>query len=283
MTAVQRKHDAEPSISERLVQADGLSWHVVESGEGPTILLIHGTAASVHSWRHVIPHLSRSHHVIAVDLPGHGGTTARSSRDYTLERMGQGIAALMDSMAVSPRIAAGHSAGAAILAWACARHRMRPQAFVSFNGAFYPFGGWAGSLFSPIAKLIAFNGLLPRILSGVASRARVEKLLRDTGSEIDDEGVDAYFKLFTQPSHVAAALGMMAAWNLEGMDDNLSRLTQSCLFVAGDRDKAVPVGTADRAAARCRNGRALHVEGYGHLLHEEDPALAADLIRRMDT
>jgi magnesium chelatase accessory protein len=266
------------TADDHLVLADALHWRVVEMGQGPTVLLIHGTAASVHSWRDVMPILAATHHTVAVDLPGHGGTKARSSADYKLERMGRGIVALCAAMNLTPDVVAGHSAGAAILAWACGHHNISPRKFVSFNGAFYPFSGLAGSLFSPIAKLIAFNPFLPRILSGVASKSTVEKLLRDTGSNISPAGVDHYFNLLKDSSHVAAALGMMAAWDLRGMDDNLMHLQSDCIFVTGKRDKAVPPETSDRAAAHCRNSKVLHIDGYGHLLHEENPQLAADII-----
>jgi magnesium chelatase accessory protein len=264
---------------EQLVSADGLQWRVQQQGEGPCVLLVHGTAASVHSWRDVIPLLAETHHVIAIDLPGHGGTSAKSSRDYGLERMGRGIVAVMAALDRQPSIVVGHSAGAAILAWACAHKVLTPATFISFNGAFFPYGGVAASLFSPIAKLVAFNPFMPRILSGVASKSTVEKLLKDTGSVISDDGVGLYFDLFKQPKHVAAALGMMAAWDLNGMNDNLSRLQMECVFVAGQRDKAVPPDTADKAASRCRNATVLHIEGFGHLLHEENPALAAEIIK----
>ncbi len=265
--------------SGRFVKTDGLNWHIEEMGQGPTILLVHGTAASIHSWRDVLPLLAESYHVVAIDLPGHGQTDSPASSNFKLESMGIGIAAVMRAMNIEPEIVVGHSAGAAILAYVCARKLLRPQTYVSFNGAFYPFAGWSGTLFSPIAKLAAFNPFLPRILSGLASRATVEKLLRDTGSTLSPEGVDLYFSLFKQSNHVAAALGMMASWDLNGMDDNLARLQPNSVFVAGEQDKAVPPDTADRAAARCRNAKTVHIKGLGHLLHEENPSLAAQIIK----
>ncbi len=267
------------AVASQFVQAEGLKWYVEEMGQGPTTLLIHGTAASVHSWRDVMPLLAKHNHVVALDLPGHGQTRSRSSSNYQLDFMAQGVSGVLKAMSVKPSTVVGHSAGAAILAVACARQLMAPETFISFNGAFYPFGGVAGSLFSPIAKILAFNSFLPRALSGLASRATVEKLLRDTGSSISAAGVDQYFALFKEPTHVAAALGMMASWDLRGMDDNLVRLAQSCVFVAGGADKAVAPDVADRAAARCRNARTVHIKEKGHLLHEEHPALAADIIR----
>jgi magnesium chelatase accessory protein len=263
-----------------LVAADGLHWRVVEIGEGPTILLVHGTAASIHSWRNVMLLLSATHHVVAVDLPGHGGTKANSSRDYTLERMGRGIVALCAEINVTPDVVAGHSAGAAILARVCGTRELNPRKYVSFNGAFYPFAGVSGSLFSPIAKMLVFNPLLPRILSTVASRNTVERLLRNTGSNLNSDGVDQYFKLFKNSSHVAAGLGMMAAWDLGGMENSLARMRCDCVFVAGMSDQAVAPEIADRAAKCCRNAKVLYIDGYGHLLHEENPILTADIIRK---
>lgn len=265
------------------MQADGLDWHIVESGQGPTVLLIHGTAASVHSWRDVMPLLAQTHHVMAVDLPGHGGTKAKSSQDYKLERMSRGITALMTAMRHEPEIVVGHSAGAAILASACARQHLWPKTLISFNGAFFPFAGMAGSLFSPIAKLVAFNPFLPRILASVASLSTVGKLLRDTGSKITPLGVEHYYNMLKQPEHVAAALGMMAAWDLSGMGDVLARLKLECVFVTGKGDTAVPPETADRAASLCLNATVMHIDGYGHLLHEENPALATNIIKGQRT
>ena len=268
---------------DHFVQADGLRWHVVEEGDGPTVLLVHGTAASVHSWRRVIPHLSGRFHVVALDLPGHGQTTSRGSSDLTLPRMAAGVAAVMKALGLSPKIVAGHSAGAAILAEAASRKLIAPTTLVSFNGAFFPFGGLAGSLFSPIAKFVAFNPFVPRLLSGVARPSTVERLLRDTGSEPDPEDIEHYFRLFKDPDHVAAALGMMAAWDLSTMEQALARIEASCIFVAGDNDKAVPPASADKAASRCRHAVTLHYRGYGHLLHEENPRLAAGIIMGLET
>jgi magnesium chelatase accessory protein len=265
------------------MKADGLDWHVVEAGQGPTVLLVHGTAASVHSWRKVIPVLADTNHVVALDLPGHGQTRARNSADFGLERMARGVAALMTAMKLSPSTVVGHSAGAAILVEACAKGALQAERFVSFNGAFFPYGGAAASLFSPIAKLIALSPFVPHLLSYVAKTSTVERLLRDTGSKIDAESVDAYLQLFKQPDHVAAALGMMAAWDLSGMESALSRVQAQCVFVAGGRDTAVPPQTAEKAASRCRKAGVLHIAEYGHLLHEENPVLAADIIRGNNT
>ncbi len=98
----------------RFVEAGGLSWHVQEMGQGPTLLLLHGTGASTHSWRDLLPLLARDFHVVAPDLPGHGFTEAPERDRLSLPAMARSLAALLGKLGVEPEGVVGHSAGAAI-------------------------------------------------------------------------------------------------------------------------------------------------------------------------
>ena len=51
--------------SSRMVRAGGLTWHVQVAGSGPVLLLVHGTGASTHSWRDLLPLLATGHTVVA--------------------------------------------------------------------------------------------------------------------------------------------------------------------------------------------------------------------------
>ena len=78
----------------RFVEAAGMRWHVQVMGQGPALLLLHGTGAATHSWRDVMPKLAGHYTVVAIDLPGHAFTqrldharnlTARSEGSLRLE------------------------------------------------------------------------------------------------------------------------------------------------------------------------------------------------------
>ena len=47
----------------RFVMAGGLRWHVQVAGQGPDLVLVHGTAAATHSWRDVLPLLAKRRNV----------------------------------------------------------------------------------------------------------------------------------------------------------------------------------------------------------------------------
>ncbi|MGN5631097.1 alpha/beta fold hydrolase [Streptomyces sp. AC154] len=85
--------------------------HVVRHGprQAPPLLLIHGSGFSGGSWRPIVPALSARHHVIRVDLPGHGHSPPAPSYDVP-EQAGR-LAAVLDELTLGPVTAVGHSSG----------------------------------------------------------------------------------------------------------------------------------------------------------------------------
>ena len=149
----------------RFLQAAGLRWHVQVMGQGPVLLLAHGTAAATHSWRVLAPLLAERFTVVAPDLPGHGFTTAPAPGALTLPGMASALAQLLDAMGLRPSLVAGHSAGAAILLRMCLDGRIAPRAVVSLNGALMPFGRSQSDFFSRMARLLAGLPFIPSIFA----------------------------------------------------------------------------------------------------------------------
>src|SRR5690349_13338945 len=61
-------------IAARQVRAAGTSTLVLEGGDGPPVVLLHGPAGNATHWLRALPELARTHRVVAPDLPGHGDT-----------------------------------------------------------------------------------------------------------------------------------------------------------------------------------------------------------------
>ena len=199
----------------RFVDAGGLRWNVWTLGAGPTLLLLHGTGASNRSFRDLAPRLARSFEVIAPDLPGHAASSMPSSSGMSLDGMATSLTALLAALDAAPVIAVGHSAGAAVLARMALDRRVALRASVGLNAALLPLDGLQ-RLMSPMAKLLALAPGVPRFVSRVAGDARaVQRLVDSTGSKLDDDGTRIYAELIHDRRHVAGALAMMAAWNLD--------------------------------------------------------------------
>jgi magnesium chelatase accessory protein len=262
----------------RFVASGGLTWHVQVMGEGPVALLIHGTGSSTHSWRDVMPLLAKRFTVIAPDLPGHAFTSEPEGDGETLVGMARGLGALLDALKLRPERAAGHSAGAAILVRMRAANLIAAETIVGFNGAYFPFGGAAASFFSPLSKFIARSPVMPKFFSAMADDKTVEKLLRDTGSAVDKPGLDVYRRLFANERHVAGTLAMMASWDLTSMEADLRRLAAKLYLVKALGDLAIEPSSQDRAARAAADAAVITLSGVGHLAHEENPALAAEIV-----
>ncbi|MFL5333194.1 MAG: alpha/beta fold hydrolase BchO [Geminicoccaceae bacterium] len=269
--------------SSRFVRAAGLRWHVQVMGSGPAALLVHGTGAATHSWAGVAPLLAERFTAIAVDLPGHGFTDMPSTDRMSLPDMSEALEGLLAVLEAKPALAVGHSAGAAILCRMSLDGRLAADRLVSLNGALLPFRGLPGQIFSPIARLAASTSLLPRLFSWQAGidRQMIDRLIRDTGSALDAQGLEMYRRLARRPGHVAAAIAMMANWDLHPLVCDLPSLAVPLVLVTGTLDHAVRPAEARRVQALLPKARIIDLPGLGHLAHEERPAEVAELIIKL--
>ena len=261
------------------MSAAGIRWHVQQAGSGPPLLLVHGTGASVHSWRDLLPAFAADYTVLAADLPGHAFTDSVPAARYSLRGMSESMAELLQRLGFAPTYCVGHSAGAAILCRMALDRHIAPRRIVSLNGAFLPLGGAAGVFFSPIAKLFAGTALVPRLISWRGGETvAVDRVIQGTGSKLDARGVDLYARLVREPQHIAGALGMMGNWNLHSFERELNRLETPVTLIAAANDRAVPASQARRIEARLPQATLVQVSGLGHLAHEEAPQRFAGLV-----
>ena len=273
-------HDWPNREASRFVAAGGLRWHVQVAGSGPALLLLHGTGASTHSFRDLLPLLARRFTVVAPDLPGHGFTTRPTDPSgLSLPGMAAGIAALLRELAVAPQVAVGHSAGAAILCRMCLDGSLAPRALVSLNGALLPLPGLRHPAFTPLVRSVVSGDWLPRLFARrMESPSEVERLLARTGSTIDARGRELYARLSRNASHTGAALAMMGHWDTRPLEAGLPQLAVPMLLLVGARDGMILPGVALRVRGLAPRSELLQIPGLGHLAHEESPQLVADEI-----
>jgi magnesium chelatase accessory protein len=262
------------------VNAGGIRWHVQRMGQGPSLLLLHGTGSATHTWRDFAPCLTKDFTLIMPDLPGHGFTGPAPRNSLSLKGFARSVADLLLQLDEQPRIVIGHSSGAAILAQLCLDGLIAPECLIALNGAFLPFEGLAGLLYPPMAKLMHLNPLTARLIAWSTDDASVARLVRGTGSRIDGRGLKLYTRLLQTRAHVDGTLAMMANWDLETLEIALKRLQTPVVLVAGQEDKAVRPGQIERAAALLPRATVHWLAGLGHLAHEEKPREVADLAGR---
>ena len=255
-------------------------WHVQQSGSGPTILLIHGAGGATQSFRHLFPLLAQSHHVVTMDLPGQGFTQLGAQQRCGLDHMAEDLLSLCRLQGWTPALIVGHSAGAAIALrmWELG---CKPQrGIVGINAALGNFKGVAGWLFPIMAKALAVTPFSAQVFASTTTRNSVRQLVRGTGSTLDHAGLELYYKLATNKGHVDATLSMMAQWSLDGLLDRLETVDCPVHLIAAMQDKAVPPDVSAQAVSRLPDGRLSQVSNLGHLAHEEDAQVIAELIHQ---
>lgn len=290
----------------RFVTVAGQRWHVQQwpvqpspeqplpapvgaagAAPAPTVLLLHGTGASTHSWRDLAPRLlsdpqGRARQVVALDLPGHGFSDPLPPAQRSLAGMAAALGALLAHEALAPWAVIGHSAGAALMLRLALDGGLAAPRLIGLNPALAPYGGLASRVYAPLARLLAGP---PWVARWVAGRGRdpaaVARMIASTGSRLDPAGVALYSRLMASPAHVAGVLAMMAGWDLETLSRDLPRLRARLDLVVASGDRAVPPAQAAPVLARLPTAGLHRLDGLGHLAHEEAPERVAQALHAL--
>ena len=260
----------------RFISTQSYRWHVQVMGQGPVMLMLHGTGASAHTWASMRAQLQAHYTLVRPDLPGHGFTTALADDDYSLPGMTDAVMRLLQSMNITPQVVVGHSAGAAVgMLLALQRPPHQTLLLAGLNPAWLPLPGMAQWLFPVAAKLAALNPLSGWLTSKQASAERVRQLMASTGSQLSPEQCAPYEVLLQSPHHVQGVLRMMSQWHLDALVQRFAQHPCPLLIQAGSADRTIPMRHAREVEAMLPDCQVQVLEGLGHLAHEENGALSA--------
>lgn len=128
----------------QFVEADGVRVFYREAGDPahPTLLLVHGFAASSHQFRELIPLLADKFHLIAPDLPGFGFTEIPERRHYhySFDALAETLAGFVDALALTRYALYVFDYGAPTGLRLALRYPERVTGLISQNGNAYPEG-----------------------------------------------------------------------------------------------------------------------------------------------
>ncbi len=127
-------------ITHRTIQANGISMHLAEAGEGPLVLLLHGFPESWYSWRHQLPALAAAgYHAVAPDQRGYGRTDAPAAiEDYDMLHLTADAVGVLDALGEDTAVVVGHDWGSPV-AWHCAL--LYPERFPAVAALSVPYMG----------------------------------------------------------------------------------------------------------------------------------------------
>jgi pimeloyl-ACP methyl ester carboxylesterase len=142
-------------VTERRLQLAGVPTAVLEGGDGPPVILLHGPGEYAAKWMRVIPDLVTTHRVVAPDLPGHGSSGVPDG-PLDADRVLEWLDELIDQTCTSPPALVGHLLGGAIAARFASGHGDRLSRLVLVGalglGRFRPAPSFALALIRHVAR-----------------------------------------------------------------------------------------------------------------------------------
>ena len=254
----------------------GASAHYRTQGnrDGQTLVLLHGSNASLHTWEPWVETLSNTFFLVTVDLPGHGLTGATPADDYTYDGMVTFLKEFTESVGLETFALGGNSMGGGITLAYALKHPedLTHLILVDAAGIAVPVEPGEERDY-PIAFDLAGRWYTDWILENVTPRSLAAEGLETSVSVksiVTEEMIDQYWELARHPGN-RRATGKRFAWYRQNgsRDLNVTTISLPSLIIWGDEDKLIPVSAAHILDERLQNSELRIFQGVGHLPMEE--------------
>jgi pimeloyl-ACP methyl ester carboxylesterase len=257
------------TLRERFATGAGgeIAWD--RFGQGPPIVLVHGTPWSSWSWRHVAPALAERFTVHVFDLLGFGASDKDPGQDVSLAAHGQRLADLIDSWGLDSPALVAHDIGGATALRAHLLHQ-RPVAALALIDvvALRPWG-------SPFYRLVrehpsVFERLPAALHEGLVrayvQTAQTRPLDRDVETALVSPwlgaaGQSAFYRQIAQGDER----------HTDEIEPLYGQITAPTLVVWGEGDPWLPLERGRELARRLPAARLEVLPGAGHLVQEDRP------------
>ncbi|MDQ7807360.1 alpha/beta fold hydrolase [Amycolatopsis sp. A133] len=259
-------------LSEHHVLVQGLSTSYFDEGTGPVLLLVHGNVTTYRSWQRIVEEFRTTHRVLALSLPGYGGTSPQEKAG--LDNQVAFLGAFLDALSVDEAIVLGHSAGGLIAATFALEHPGRVTRLVLSDSAglgravspLLIFGSlppdWVIDLVT--AALVLPGGGVPRALvSGLQLRRPWLVSFREWRDQI--RLTQARTLLSTSFRLARLGVGPAGQRRRYRIDDRLGELSMPTLVIWGLTDEVFPIWQGVRAAGKIPRGRLAVLMSAGHV------------------
>ena len=108
-------------LRQHFVDAGGIRTRVLEAGNGPALVMIHGTGGHLEAYARNVRALSAHYRVVLYDMVGHGYSD-KPDRPYTIDVLSDHLVAVLDALGIERAHLSGESIGGWVAAWTAAHH-----------------------------------------------------------------------------------------------------------------------------------------------------------------
>ena len=247
-----------------------------ELGDGPPVLLLHGWPTSSYLWRNVMPALAEHNRVLALDMPGFGGSDKPTDVRYDFDYLEAAIDRFLEALGVDEVALAGHDLGGPLAVHWMLTHPGRTTRLALLNTLLYP--EFSEAVVEFVTELLTPDARAHRVSD--AGLTEVMQVGVADPSVVTDELMAAVLAPFDTADAREALANAGVGLPPEGFTEIGARLGEIDVpvrVVYGERDQILPdvADTMARLAADVPQTVVTALPDCGHFLLEEDPERVA--------
>ncbi len=255
----------------------GAKAHYRDQGNpnGPALVLLHGSNASLHTWEPWAKILGDEFRVVSVDLPGHGLTIARADDDYTASSMAAFVDEFTTKIGVERFAVAGNSMGGGVAGHVAMEYPGRATHLILIDSAGVVPPNMPPP---PVFFYLVRTPVLRDFLRLIPGRPVAEATLKASFANqalVTSEMVDRYWELNRGPGIRMATRKRfsMPIEYFQGEDrffrENMPKIAIPTLVMWGRQDKLLPVEAAAIFRDAIPGAQAIVYDEGGHILQED--------------
>ncbi len=268
--------------NDRFININGLELRYQTFGETgpdkPNLILIHGFANSLQSFRLLAPLLQDHYFVVTVDLPGFGLSAKPVDYEYRNANQAHTISTFIRELGLQKAVIGGHSLGGAI-AVHIALNEPLINGLLLINPGIITTGVPAFTQYMPFP----FQRLSAKQFGDRAFRKQFLKLSFVRPEVVTDEVLDSLMLATRSEGYLSGSTAMMGYYEAASEYDMLQNITVPTVILWGAQDRNKTPEELAKLRAGISNHRVIEVADSGHYVHEEGATESADgLIENID-
>ena len=263
----------------QFIEVDEINVHFRDEGEGFPIVLIHGTAASLHTWDAWTDELKKTNRVIRMDLPAFGITGPNKNADYSIEAYTTFLHSFLEKLKLEKFHLAGNSLGGNIAWNYTADYPSKVEKLILVDASGLPTNKSQPAIFK-MAKTPILNSLFLYITPRFLIKKNIEEVYEDD-SKITDELINRYHKMALRVGNRKAFIDRAKTDFKLDTQVNLEKLKSiqtPTLLIWGAKDLWIPLANGIRMNEILVNSKLEVLENSGHVPMEENPRESLKLL-----
>jgi pimeloyl-ACP methyl ester carboxylesterase len=261
---------------QRWVSIAGRWVNVIELGEGPPVVFVHGLSGSWQNWLEQLPHFAREHRVVAMDLPGFGHSEMPEEK-ITISGYGRFVDALLEELRIETAAVVGNSMGGFIGAEVAIQFPARVERLVLVSAAGLTSvrqrNERALAALRRAGNVLAFyTGWVATQSDTLTRRPRLRRFLFEMVAAHPDRLPAPLIAEQIRGSGKPGFIDALDALTDYPIRDRLGEIACPTLIVWGTDDHLVPLRDADEFERLIPDARKVVWEDTGHVPMLERPA-----------